>query len=298
MRALLFFLLLIGGLSLAGQSYESRIHYKVKIGDSTQLHQLILLDYSKLLGTALEINERAIYFKLRSSNELSIIPVRELRFLGVFDLDDLKPINRDGAGPGFTDLTYERTALPFHSSGNVKIINLLYAVVEWNLNKNLQVGTGIAGPLGIMGTIRYRFSLGKEVHLGLSNQTLLPPFGQFGNDLIVIGDLTSMLTLGNENRFLNLGTGIIYNTDDFEEPLTAHRFGIGGKLGKKVHLYAEGVLLLDNDRFGKELSLVPSVNVSLGARRHRWRFGIFSVFFDEDSFVPPPLPYVGYTYYW
>lgn len=298
MRALLFFLLLISGLSLTGQSYESRIHYKVRIGDSTQLQQLILLDYSKLLGTAVEIDEDYVYFKLRSSNEISEIPLGQLRFLGVFSLSELKVINYSGTGPGFTDLTYERTALPYHSSGKVKIINLVYAVVEWNLGKNLQVGAGLAGPLGIMGTIRYRFSLNNDIHFGVSNQTLFPPFGQFDGDLIVLGDVTSMLTFGDERRFLNLGTGILYNTDDFEDALNIHRLGVGGKISNRVHLYAEAALLLNSDRFGRDLNLVPSVNASLGARRHRWRFGIFSVFLDEDSFFPPPLPYVGYSYYW
>ncbi|MEM9528925.1 MAG: hypothetical protein AAGA31_20105 [Bacteroidota bacterium] len=299
MRVLLFLMLLFGGYSLAGQSYESRIHYKVTIGDTTQLHQLILLDYSKFLGTAMEIDEDYIYFKLRSSSDVSEIPLEQLRFLGVFNLNELPSIIRSGAGPGFSDLTYERTALPFHSSAQVKVINLLYAVVEWNLNKNLQVGVGLAGPVGILGTVRYRFSLNKDVHLGLSNQILFPPFAQFDNDLIVVGDVTTMLTFGDERRFLNLGTGIFYNTDDFVESVNIHRLGIGGRVSNRVHLYAEAALLLDNEAFnGRDLNLVPSVNVSIGARRHRWRFGIFSVFLDEDSFVPPPLPYVGYTYYW
>ncbi|MEM9259564.1 MAG: hypothetical protein AAGA62_07940, partial [Bacteroidota bacterium] len=218
----------------------------------------------------------------------------------VFTLNEALPSGRSGTGlgPGFTDLTYERTALPFHSSGQVKVINLIYAVTEWNLNENLQIGIGLAGPLGILGTVRYRFSLGKEVHLGLSNQTLFPPFAQFDNDLIMLGDVSAMLTLGDERRFLNLGTGMFYNTDDFEEPLNAHRFGIGGRVSNRVHLYAEALMVLNNDDFSRELSLLPSANVSIGARRHRWRFGVFSLFFDEDSFVPPPLPYVGYTYYW
>ncbi|MEL7163427.1 MAG: hypothetical protein AAFN92_21900, partial [Bacteroidota bacterium] len=106
-----------------------------------------------------------------------------------------------------------------------------------------------------------------------------------------------MLTFGNDRRFLNLGTGLFFNTDDFEPNAIMHRIGIGGALSPRVHLYGETVLAAGRGR-RRDLNLLPSVNVSIGARRHRWRFGIFTVFLDEDSFFPPPLPYVGYSYYW
>ena len=69
---------------LTAQNYESRIHYKVKLGDEEQLHQLILLDYTKLLGTALEVDEENIRFNVRSATDVSIIPTSKLRFLGDF----------------------------------------------------------------------------------------------------------------------------------------------------------------------------------------------------------------------
>jgi len=311
MRTLLITLLLGFSVGLQAQSYESRIHFAVQIGDTAQLHQLILLDYTKLLGTALEIDEENIRFLVRSATEPSIIPLRELRFLGVFNLGGSSSVsrraarlfNRSGAGPGFTDLTYERTALPFHANGRVKVINLLYAVTEWNLNDHVQVGAGIAGPLGILFTGRLRHSLSEDIHVGLSGQALYPPFAQFNSEFILVGDLTTMFTFGNENRFLNLGTGLLFNTDDFEDNIVNYRFGIGGKIGRRVHLYAEALAILEEfNRFTggsfRELRLIPSLNVAVGARRHRWRFGLATVYLDEDNFFPPPLPYVGYSYYW
>ncbi|MEL7162202.1 MAG: hypothetical protein AAFN92_15710, partial [Bacteroidota bacterium] len=179
---------------LAAQSYESRIHFRVNVGDTAQLHQLILLDYTKLLGTALDIERDTIYFRVRTADEPSAIPLREMRFLGVFDLDRTRGRTYNGrayqAYPGFSDLTYERTALPFHSRGRVKIINLLYAVVEWNLGDNVQIGTGLAGPVGFLFTGRVRHSFSEDFHVGLSGQALFPPFAQFDGDLLLVGDLT------------------------------------------------------------------------------------------------------------
>ncbi len=295
--SLLILALLLAG-ALAGQSYRSRIHYKVKLGDEKQLHQLILLDYTKLLGTALDIKADSIYFRLRSADELSVIPLAEMRFLGEF-VTGQSALSVPRVAPPLTDLTYERTALPFNGRGQLRIINLVYGVAELNLNQNVQVGLGVAGPLGLLTTQRLRFSLNPQLHLGISNQALFPPFNQGnGQGVFAIGDLTTMLTIGTERRFVNLGTGIFYNRDNNDGPVPLHRIGIGARVGERWHLYSEVLMSLDPGFSFPQLQIFPSFNASLGARRHRWQFGIFTVVLDEDSFFPPPLPYVGYAYYW
>lgn len=297
---LLLLLMLCGGLS--AQSYQSRIHHKVNIGNTRQLHQLILLDYTKLLGVALEIKNEEIYFQLRSSPEISVIPLRELRFLGLFSGTSSKTIALDWTETvGLTDLTYERTALPFKSKSQLRVINLLYVVPEFNLNKHLQLGVGLAGPLGIMATARLRYTVLPKVHLGISNQTLFPPFDQaFRENLFVLGDLHAMMTIGDESKFFNLGTGIVYNTDEFEGAAWAHRVAIGGRLSRKWHLYTEMLMVLGREgRFNsRQVTLLPAVSASLGQRRHRWQFGVMSVFFGDDDFITVPLPFLGYQYYW
>lgn len=298
---LLLLLTLALSFSLAAQSYQSRIHYKVKLGDTEQLHQLILLDYSKLLGTALEIENDEIFFQLRSSSEVSVIPLKELRFLGVFTGTNGNPVSGlNAATVGLADLTYERTALPYQTKSQLRVINLIYAVTEWNTNEHLQFGLGLAGPLGILVTTRLRYTVLPDVHVGLSNQFLFPPLLQgFSNNLLALGDAHAMVTVGNENRFFNLGTGILYNTE-FNESAWGHRMAIGGSLSAKWHLYAEGLLVLgrNNDFNPRDVSFLPSVNGALGVRRHRWQFGVFSVFTDTGFSSPVPVPYVGYAYYW
>jgi hypothetical protein len=299
MRFGIILLLFALGSTLVAQSYRSRIHHKVRIADTTQLHQLIMLDYSKLLGVAMDVDADSIYFQLRSSAEVSAIPLEELRFLGIFVSESLSGL---GPGPaaGFADLTYERTALPYHTGAQLKVVNIIYSVVEWNLNKNIQLGVGLAGPLGLLATQRFRFSLGPGVHLGFSNQllttVLLDPNA-------LLGDSHVMLTVGNEQRFFNLGTGILFNTDAFDDTTSwAHRMAVGGKVGNKWHFYSEVLMVLsDNEgRFSnsRDLTLLPSFSGSLAVRSHRWKFGLLTVLLDEDSFFPPPIPYIGYAYYW
>jgi hypothetical protein len=289
--------------SLAAQSYQSRIHYKVKLGDIRQLHQLILLDYTKLLGVAMDIEGDRIYFQLRSSTEVSVIPLDKLRFLGIFTGKTGKTINgRSQTAIPLTDLTYERTALPYPTKAQLRVINLIYIVPEWNINKHLQVGIGLAGPLGILATARLRYTVLPDVHLGLSNQTLLPPFSQgFIDGPLVLGDAHAMVTIGSDKRFFNFGTGLLYNTDEFEGSAWGHRVALGGQVSRKWHLYAESLMVLGRNRNGdpRDVSILPSINAALGARSHRWQFGLITVYSGFSNDIGPlPIPYVGYSYYW
>lgn len=309
MRILLLACLFCLAHGLVGQSYQSRIHHKVRLADPDQLHQLILLDYTKLLGTAIDVTADSIYFQLRAAAELSVVPINQLRYLGIFTEGETGGRNgRPSATPiGLSDMTLERTALPYQTKARLKVVQLLYAVTEWNLNKNLQLGVGLLGPIAFITTQKLRFTLAPDVHVGVSNQLALPPFSQGFNDgkPLLIGDVHALLTIGNEDRFLNLGTGYFYNTDVFVSGARNHRIGIGGKISNKWHLYSEALLLLNSDDGGggrfrpfRELVLIPSANAALSVRNHRWQFGLATFFVDQSDIFPPPIPYVGYTYYW
>jgi hypothetical protein len=313
MRRFFFLLAILGSFGgLSAQSYQARIHYKVRLGDTTQLHQLILLDYSKLLGTVMEVRADSIRMQVRSVREEVRVPTKELRFIGVFNPESVKGYS-SGSPAAFSDLTYERTALPPSSKTQLRVINLIYAVVERNLNDNVQIGIGLAGPLGILTTQKLRFQVAPKVNVGLSNQFLLPPFqGINRNGLWSLGDLSGIVTLGDERRFLNLGTGFMYETGGFndssEGEFWSYRMALGGQLSPRWHIYAEALMILEIgeasiDPFfgfneGRNLTLLPSINASMAGPRHRWQFGLFTGFLDEDSFIPPPLPYVGYSFYW
>ncbi|MTB51370.1 hypothetical protein [Lewinella sp. W8] len=306
MRTLLFLLFLFLGLGAMAQPYQSRIHYKVNLGDTTQLHQLILLDYTKLLGTVMEVRSDSIRMQVRSVREEVMVPTHELRFIGVFNSTVAREYTSMQPA-GFSDLTYERTALPFTSKTQLRVINLIYAVVERNIGDNFQIGIGLAGPLGLLTTQKLRFQVAPKVNVGLSNQFLLPPFSQGfnSNGLLALGDVSGIVTFGDERRFLNLGTGLLYNTDEFGGEAWSYRMAVGGQLSPRWHVYTEVVLALERednfdpfDPFDRQLTMLPSINASLAGRRHRWQFGIFTLFLDEDDFFPPPLPYVGYSLYW
>ena len=308
MRLGLLTLVLFLTCSLAAQSYKSRIHYKVKLGDTVQLHQLILLDYTKLLGTALEIDEKNIRFKVRSAAEVSVIPTSKLRFLGVFRAEQPSSGRRGANGPaiGFTDLTYEPTALPYGTKAELKVINLIYATTEWSLNENYQIGVGLAGPLGVLLTQRARWSLSPVLHVGVSNKMMYVPLVQaFEERLAFLGDAHGMITIGTSRRFLNLGTGVLYDNvaggrGDGRATVWAHRMAIGARLSKRWTIYTEAMMVLAKEqRFSnRNLVLIPTFNAALQVRRHRWNFGLATFQEDNFSFFPPPIPYVSYSYYW
>lgn len=293
----LFFLLACG---LSAQEYLYRINDKVVEGDSSQLHQLILLDYSRLLGTLEYVGQDSLYFRLRAAAEPSAIPLRDLRYVGL-----LTTAAADSARyvvPVFNDLTYERTAFPLNGKGQVRTINLLYAAVEWNLDQHIQLGVGLGGPFGILLTQKFRKTLAPGLHVGIVGQELLAtPLVFLDNRWPLVGDIAAVVTLGDDRRFLNLGAGLLFSTaaGGDASPQQSFRLGVGGKLARKWHLYGEFLMTVPNrdDRFGG-LSLFPGLTGTYASRRHRWQFGLFTAVFDQDSFVPPPLPYVGYIYYW
>jgi hypothetical protein len=303
MRLGLFTLALLFTCCLAAQNYESRIHYKVKLGDEDQLHQLILLDYTKLLGTALEVDEQTIRFKVRSTTEVSVIPTSKLRFLGVFKEEALATTRSKSnvSTVGFTDLTYEPTALPYASKGEVKVIDLIYATTEWNLNEHFQIGVGIAGPLGILATQRARWSLSPLIHVGVSNKMMYVPLAQnFVDRVAILGDAHAMLTIGTSRRFLNIGTGILYDNTSNDGTAWGHRMALGIQLSQRWTVYTEALMVLTKERSFRRnnLILLPTFNAALNVRRHRWNFGIATVQEEGLSFFPPPIPYFGYSYFW
>lgn len=299
MRYLALVLFICLASTLSAQNYKSRIHYRVNIGDTSQIHQLILLDYSKLLGTAEEINNDTIYFKVRAAVETSAIPVKQMRYLGEYlpKVKGRRTFNSVSVIPAFSDMTYERTALPFTSKGQLRIVQLLYIVSEFNLNDHVQIGVGLAGPLGILTTQKLRTSITPKVHLALSNQLLyLPVLSGFENTTVIIGDVSAIATLGDENAFLNIGYGRFYNTDTNGDSAWLPRAGGGGRISPKWHLYGEAIISLNRE--SSLLELYPSVNASYGSRRHRFQFGFATIFRDQDNFFPPPIPYVGYVRYY
>ncbi|OAV45020.1 hypothetical protein A3850_011215 [Lewinella sp. 4G2] len=267
--------------------------------DTTVTHQLILLDYSKLLGTAVRFTPDSLFFRMHAAAEVSAFPAEQVRYLGVYQ-PKFNPDDEQFASsaPGFQDLTYERTALPFQEKARFKIINLLYLGTEFALNDNFEVGVGLA-PVGLLLTQRARVSITPKVHVGVSNQSIYFPF--FGNTNrggtgVLVGDVTALLTLGDDRGFLNIGSGYFYNTDVRNERIFLQRLAAGGRVSKYWHLYAEAMASLN--RRNDDAELYPSFTAAYGKRRHRWRFGVFTVYQQERRVRIPPLPYVGYTRYW
>lgn len=260
---------------------------------------MILRDYSRLLGTLVFADDDIMLFQLPESLDPSQIPTEDVRYVGVY----VPPRGRRTAGDtplGLTDMTYERTALPYHGKAQVKTIMLAYSVVEWNLDKHFQVGVGIGGFVGPLFTARYRTTVARNVHVGLSGR-ILPALlvGGFNTGTPVLGDFGGLATFGNEQRFLNLGTGVMFNTDAFDETSAwANRFGIGAAVSSRWHVYSELLFTQGGDEFFSDFNVFPSVNATFSTRGSRWRFGMFTNFLDEDILFVPPLPYVAYSYHW
>ena len=296
MRLTLFcwLFLLLG--ALPAQSYTQRINRKVVIGDTTQVHQLILRDYTRLRGTVTEVRRDSIVIQVASVPEPVSVPTFQMRHIGVLSAAAAARTVGTGDVPALDDLTLVRTALPFTRRKRLKTVMLVYNTLEWNLNRHVQLGVGAGLPFGLLFNQRYRTSLTPYLHVGLSNEILLVPFLVFEEDgFPAIGDATTLLTVGSGAQFLTLGYGIFYNLTEDEKPVPNFRVGAGVRLSRSVHLYGEMVGVLERD---DRITLLPSVNVASTVRRHRWSFGLASSFVERAFNESLPVPYVSYSLYY
>jgi hypothetical protein len=293
MRPFVFLYCLLCLSTLSAQALSSRMQAQVRIGDTTQLHQVILLDYSRLLGTVTAIAEDSVTVRVATIAEPVRLPSAQIRYIGLSGPASRRPRPERERVP-IGDLTLLRTALPYPSHREFRTVMLLYNTVNWSLNEHFQIGVGLAGPLGILASQRYRTSVRPWLHLGLSNEIVAAPLIAFGDDrLPLAGDLTTLITVGTADHFFSTGAGIFYLSDNPASPITNFRLGMGTRLGRPTHLYAEVIAYVD-DRID-EIGVLPSLNLSLTRRSHRWTFGLMSYFLDDPFTSPAPIPYVSYA---
>ena len=296
MRPILLVLSLLCSLALAAQGWRQRVDPSVRLGDTSQLHMVTLANRSQLLGVVYRVTADTIALQLRGAASHSYLPTRELRFLGLFVVPRFVADPRNAAAPpALNDLTLIRTALPYPSRRQFKTVMLAYNSLDFSLDEHWQLGVGLAGPLGLLFSQRYRTSMSSWLHVGLSNEFIYAPVVSYSEDPVpLLGDATTMLTLGSQRQFFTLGAGLFYLTDDVPSPAVAnYRVGIGSQVGRGSHLYLEALVYSESFRF----TLLPTANFSLARRRHRWSFGVATALMDGNSFGPAPLPYISYTHY-
>ena len=282
---------------LSAQSYEDRVNPEVVPGDTSQRHQVILRDYTRLRGLVTEIREDSFFLVVATVPDTLALPTAALRHLGLYRperWEESGPRRRSGEISDLNDLTYLRTALPFAARKHIKSVMLVYNAIDWTLNDHWQLGTGLAGPLGVLFTQRYRTSLTPYLHVGLSNETLFVPLGDVTNGgFPAVGDLTTLLTLGNPSQFMTTGFGLFYSGGEQSGSVYNYRVGAGLRVSRRVHLYGEMLGFYDSNN---TFTLLPSLNIAVAKNRNRWSYGLMSVLVDPDSFIPFPIPYISYTY--
>ena len=278
---------------LAAQPRSSRVADKLVFGDSSQLHLLILDNYSELLGTAYAFDDDSLRFQLYGAATPTNFPAGAVRYLGVYvPPRRVGRLRRDAPPVPLTDLTLIRTALPYQGERRFKTVMLLYNSIEWDIDRHFQLGGGLAGPLGVLFTQRYRTSLRDWLHLGVSNELIYAALVEnAAGNAPLVGDATTLVTIGSDRQFFNFGAGTFYASDSPVIP--NYRLGFGTALGRPTHFYVEALAYVD----GRIVGVLPSFNVSLARRRHRWTFGLTTELRDGQQFGPAPIPYLSYSLY-
>lgn len=309
MRFFALLTLVILPVLLSAQAYLKRISYKVEAGDTSQVHQLILLDYTKLLGRWEGTENNELLFRLRSADYVSRIPIDQLRYLGLFvpkrryyrATRTGQPAYYRSPAPAvsFQDLTYLQTALPFPSGGRVNSIFPVHGEVDWALTESLGLGAGLIVPLGPVFNQRLRHTIRPGLHVGLANRISFPlPSITFTTGVPIIGDIGALLTVGDDRQFVNFSAGYFYQTENIGETFPTYRLGLGGRLGLRWYLYGELATFTNRQGDFRNLVVIPTVNGCLRTRAHRWNFGLLGVLAEDAFGFVAPIPYVGYAYLW
>lgn len=272
-----------------------RMSEDVELGSLKQTHQLILVDYSKFVGRAWEIDGNELVFQINNAEATSRFPLSEIRYLGVYIPKGTgtkkNKVLFDPEGPKFSDLSYLRTALPTEGKGRIRVLNITYAIAEFNVNNNIQLGVGLLTPVGPLFTQRLRVPITEYLNVGFSLQSTLILIDIFSGPYLA-GDGRINLTYGTSERFINFSQGKAYSTLDNDPLVNTTSIGAGGRLGRGWHAYGE--IGIFRGRF--ETSILPALSASNSSNRHRWRFGVFTVLIPDGIILP--LPFVGYDYHW
>lgn len=274
--------------SLLAQS-GLRLGKGVRLGDSTQLQLISTTRFDKIIGYGLDIEGDELLFQPQNMDETLSIPLEYVRSLRLY-----KQTFEDDR---FSDPSYLRTALP-GADGRLQYRNLMLLnnMVEYDINPNIRIGAGVLVPVGFIATQRLRVNIAKQIHLGLSNQSvwdvLLNNQDGFNSGNTLVGDLSGMLTLGSNQAFVSISYHLLYDTS-FPADENAIGLAVGGQLSSAWHLYSE-LFLVEQASGGT--GFIPSVSGAYRVNNWRIRMGLFAGFLD--LFTNTPLPFLGVEYYW
>lgn len=272
----------LAGLWLMTSSLQAQttISSSINLEDSTQVHLIQTQRGDRLIGRIVQLTVSQVDFILQSTQELVVYPLKELTFVGLVD-ESARSQRRSTSQAIITgeDLFYTSTGFHPELKGLYRNTSLMVNTVDFRVGKYMSLGGGVILPLIANFRAKLTFPVQPFLRLGVA-ATSYVLFDGFSDGSVL--HTYGIATLGDRNRYINIGLGYIFDGD---ENARYPSFSIGGSytFNPRNRIYFE--LGYFHDRF--DSFIMPGLQYSFLRGRNKFETGIISV--PTDSFIPIPV---------
>lgn len=296
-----------------------RIEGRLNMSDTTQVHQLTLIDGSLITGRLITMHVETWDFKC--NNKVESIATNRISTLKVLDKGKTQGSNNVVIEPanltnsGNSEVIASPTAIPLkYGEAYYETVWGYYNYVECGIGKGVSIGAGGAFPL-LSTRLRWGMPIKKNVYIGLcaSNYTspliYFPSNGSIGLAIGTLGIVSANLTLGRSNRFLNIGAGTSYifsvgYNGGFLSESARPVLSVGGAfpIGKRFAFLSDNIILPYLS--GTNRLILPSVAIRYFKKNIRLDFGLWGMAAIEpnrsssnnssSTITRPLLPYLSF----
>lgn len=278
---------------LQGQYFS----HKIKLTDPYQVHVLKTVRGDRFVGNIVSIQSTQLQFKLNNENVLDF-SFQEIMWVLTWGEDEqaltgnlsklLAQNNKvffdAPTHIGAENIIYSSSAFNYsRGHGEVKSYAFVVNYADIGVTDDFSIGGGFVLPN--IGLLRFKTTLSadKKAHFGLG-ANLVFPISEFA-DLVGVGHLYAVGSIGSKSRFFNLTAGFFFPFDGFSELIFVTTLGGVYQISRQWRMHFE--LLYEDE----ELSFIPAYGVI-------WQKGKFKLELSMAAFPgleldTPILPIIG-----
>lgn len=262
-----------------------------------QTHILTTQKGDEFIGQIDEIVNDSLSFKISRLDTVLHFGLAEIDFLGLTGetkLDFLPTTNESAAENRPIPYIYTAPAISKHKKVAYKNTLLALNEFDFNIGQHFVVGAGALVPFALKSRFQFNYSINKMLHFGLSNQNIFTV--SHVHDGFHLSYNYCMLTLGNDNRFINLATGYMsrlslkhdFRFKGFKNNEPSVSLTVFFKSKGNWSVFSENLIIFKTNK----KRFFPSVNFSKQVQGSTISVSIIPLLFDADI---PFIPLMSYS---
>ncbi len=278
---------------LQGQYFS----HKIKLTDPYQVHILKTLRGDRFVGNIVSIQSTQLQFKLSNENLLDF-SFQEILWVITWGEDEQalsvnlpkllsqknKPIFAAPLHIGAENIIYSSSAFNYsRGHGEVKSYAFVINYADIGVTDDFSIGGGFVLPS--IGLLRFKTTISADetAHFGLG-ANLVFPISDLA-DLVGVGHLYAVGSIGSKSRFFNITAGFFFPFDGFSELIFVTTVGGVYQISNQWRMHFE--LLYEDE----ELSFIPAYGVIWQKGKFKLELGMAA--FPGLELDAPILPIIG-----